>query len=214
MAYRRMGWEMSTSRALTGGSLGGPNAGGSDAFVAKFTTEAPESGPHDFDGDGDLDGDDVDALVREIIAGTSDLSFDLTADGVVDNADLTDWLSEAATYNAFTFPYLLGDANLDGSVNAADLNALGQNWLGSPNAWQSGDFTADGTVNVNDLNKLGLNWQQSIPSAAPRESVPEPAASILLLLGIMATPLVNNNLARLHRKRPLVAVSRVAKRVK
>jgi hypothetical protein len=177
----------------TGGSLGGPNAGVSDAFVAKFTTEAPEPGPRDYDGDGDLDGDDIDALVGEIVAGTNDLAFDLTADGVVDNADLTDWLSEAATYNAFTFPYLLGDANLDGSVNASDLNALGRNWLGSPNAWQSGDFTADGRVDAMDLNQLAVNWQQSIPSAASPQSVPEPAASILLLLGIIATALVNNN---------------------
>ncbi len=184
----------------TGGSLGGPNAGANDAFVAKFATEVPEPGPYDYDGDGDLDGDDVDALVGEIVAGTNNLVFDLTADDVVDNADLTDWLSEAATYNAFTFPYLLGDANLDGSVNAADLNALGRNWLRSPNAWQSGDFTADGTVNANDLNQLALNWQQSIPSAASPASVPEPAASILLLLAIMATPLLGHRRSLVSRR--------------
>ena len=101
----------------------------------------------------------------------------------------------AAEENGFTTPYLLGDANLDGSVNASDLNALGQNWLGQPNTWQLGDFNADGTVNAGDLNKIGQNWQASIPSAASPESVPEPAAFILLLLSILATPLLR------HRRR-------------
>ncbi len=78
----------------------------------------------DFDGDGEVDSDDVDALVGEIVAGTHDLLFDLSDDGLVDDADLSQWLGQAATINGFTAPYLPGDSNLDGSVNALDLNNL------------------------------------------------------------------------------------------
>ena len=175
----------------TDGSLKGQNAGDFDAFVAKFRIDFPT----DLDFDGDSDGDDVDSLVGEIVAGTNNSAFDLTADAIVDNADLSQWLSDAATANGFTAPYLLGDANLDGSVNASDLNILGQNWLASPDTWQFGDFNADGIVNAGDLNELAQNWQQAIPSAASPESVPEPSAIFLVLLGIMATSLLK------HRRR-------------
>jgi hypothetical protein len=175
-------------------SLGGPNAGGHDAFVAKFTTDLPDPEP-DFDGDGVLDGDDVDALIGGIVAGAYDFYFDLTADGAINNADLSQWLSDAATANGFAAPYLLGDANLDGSVNVSDLNALGQNWLGHPNTWRLGDFNADGIVNAGDLNKIGLNWLTEIPSAASAARVPEQSAFTLLLFGIMATLLLG------HRRR-------------
>ena len=47
--------------------------------------------------------------------------------------------------------------NDGGIVNVADLNALGQNWLGRSDSWRFGDFNADGTVDAGDLNKLGQN---------------------------------------------------------
>jgi hypothetical protein len=144
----------------------------------------------DFDGDSDLDGGDIDALVGEIVSGTNDSLFDLTADGAVNGADLSQWLSDAATVNGFAATYLLGDANLDGTVNASDLNALGFKWQQELALWSAGDFNADGTVNAGDLNVLGQNWQLSIPAAASPESVPEASAFSLLLLGIIATPLL------------------------
>ncbi len=61
-------------------------------------------------------------------------------------------------------------------------------------SWQLGDFNADGTVNAGDLNELGQNWQQSIPSAASPESIPEPSGMFLCAAGFLAA------LMRLHRK--------------
>ena len=46
-------------------------------------------------------------------------------------ADIVQSLTAAAGANGFAQPYLLGDANLDGMVDAQDLNAVGQNWLAS-----------------------------------------------------------------------------------
>ena len=94
--------------------------------------------------------------------------------------DLDQWLAEAAVENRIATPYLRGDDNLDGIVNASDLNALGQNWLGNPNAWQLGDFTADGTVDAGDLNEIGQNWLASIPVASSRmTAVPEPTTYLM-----------------------------------
>ena len=168
----------------TDGDLWGPNAGENDAILAKFTFDLPEP-VVDFNGDGNMDGNDVDALVGEIVAGTSNLAFDLTADGAVDDSDLSQWLNDAATANGFAEPYLLGDANLDGTVNASDLNSLGKNWLVQPNTWQLGDFNADGIVNAGDLNELGQNWLASIPSAAAAQSVPEPSGWCLLAFSLV-----------------------------
>jgi hypothetical protein len=54
---------------------------------------------------------------------------------------------------------LVGDTNLDGSVNIVDLNTLlahyGQT---TGQTWATGDFDADGAVNANDLNLLLANY--------------------------------------------------------
>jgi hypothetical protein len=138
----------------------------------------PELITGDFNNDGVLDVDDLDLLGNEIIAGTDNPDFDVTGDGVVDLGDQETWLDEAASANGFTAPYLNGDTNLDGTVNAQDLNALALSWQQVIGAWSGGDFNADNIVNAADLNLLALNWQQSTPMGA--QAVPEPAVLLLL----------------------------------
>ena len=138
----------------------------------------------DFNNDFHVDVIDIDALVGEIIADTHDPAFDLSVDGAVDDVDLMVWLSDAAAHNGFGAAYLLGDANLDGAVNAADLNAMGQNWQGHPNAWQQGDFTTDGTVDGRDLEELAQNWQVSIPF--PATAVPESVSCVTITFVLVA----------------------------
>ncbi len=150
----------------------------------------PETLPADFDADGHVDGNDADALVSAIVNGSDDGRFDLSGDGIVSGEDLLQWLADAATENGFAAPYSLGDANLDGKVGAPDLNALGQNWLGDPNAWQLGDFNADGTVDKIDLEELAKNWLASIPPAGePATAVPEPISPSvgLIVLALLAS---------------------------
>ena len=119
----------------------------------------------DFNSDGVLDIADIDALVMEIIAGTNGPSFDLTGDGLVNTDDLAEWRAVAGDENGFAGAYLEGDANLDGDVNASDLNELGLNWQASPNTWSGGDFNASGFVDAVDLNLLALNWQGNTPGS-------------------------------------------------
>ncbi len=130
--------------------LGTGNKGGDTAYTTVYDWADPTSGggfpskqagswgdmiggeptvaSGDFDDNGVINVVDADALVGVITAMTNDPAFDLTLDGAVDQADLSQWLADAATANGFAEPYLAGDANLDGNVNAADLNSLGVNW--------------------------------------------------------------------------------------
>ena len=110
----------------------------------------------------------------QIVAGTNDGAYDVNGDNAVDLADQEQWLSDAATQNGFAGPYLKGDANLDGTVNSADLNAVGINWQASVDTWSQGDFDASGLVNANDLNLMAINWQDTVPvAAADAQAVPE-----------------------------------------
>ena len=63
--------------------------------------------------------------------------------------------------------HIPGDANLDGRVDSADLNALALNWHRTDaDQWSQGDFDGNGIVNSGDLNILALNWQSGVGGAA------------------------------------------------
>ena len=135
--------------------------------------ELPPEYSCDFSDDGLCTTADIDSLVEVVIADTHTKGFDVTGEGLVTVDDLAQWRAIAAEENGFSEPYLEGDANLDGVVDAADLNRLALNWNESPNTWSGGDFLAAGTVNASSLNLLGVNWGRSIPLAA--QAVPEPS---------------------------------------
>ena len=128
---------------------------------------------------------DVDGLSAAIVGGTNPSEFDLNGDSVVDIDDLNEWLSTAATDNGFSKPYLAGDADLDGTISASDLNRVALNWRGAANKWSDGDFNADGMVDAGDLNSLALNWRESISSAATTSAVPEPSTGALFFIAIL-----------------------------
>ena len=80
-----------------------------------------------------------------------------------------------------------GDANLDGTVNALDFNALANGYGQTPgsNVWSQGDFNYDGTVNSSDFALLAANYGQVMPSDAAAllgQIVPEPAPLLALFL--------------------------------
>jgi autotransporter-associated beta strand protein len=80
---------------------------------------------------------------------------------------------------------LLGDTNLDGNVNVADLANLAGNFGVTTGAtWIGGDFDYNGSVNVADLADLAGNFGANISNAAAVPAsmarVPEPTALALL----------------------------------
>jgi formylglycine-generating enzyme required for sulfatase activity len=102
--------------------------------------------------------------------------FDLTGDGVIDNADADEWLSEAATANQLGSPYKRGDANLDGFVDGSDFGLWNAGKFTSTLAWDRGDFSGDGVADGSDFGIWNSNKFTSSDGAS---AVPEPVASAL-----------------------------------
>ncbi len=155
-----------------------PADGFRELFRIDLATVVTPSG--DFNSDDRYDCTDVDELVDAVFAGTHNVSFDLTGDGIVDGDDLDAWLAEAAVANGFPQSYVRGDATLDGKVDALDLNVVGLSWQRSVSGWCRGDFSADGVVNATDLNQLAINWRSNITPAAAAGPVADEALEAVL----------------------------------
>ena len=132
--------------------------------------------------DSDGDGNDLELLQAGIREGSSDPVLDINSDGSVDSDDVTSWLSIVGIADIGQ-PYVLGDADLDGDVDASDLNSLGIHWRAGDATWIDGDFTGNGSVTALDLNALALHWQHGVPARAstlrvPRAPLPASRASL------------------------------------
>jgi hypothetical protein len=113
------------------------------------------------------------------------------ADNAVTGLAVFSGLSVDPTSLLLKFTYL-GDCDLDGDVDVADLGSLATNWQSSA-PWSGGDFDYNGSVDVNDLGLLATNWQAGVgiplgPDFAtaaatiglPASAVPEPATFLIL----------------------------------
>jgi len=84
---------------------------------------------------------------------------------------------------------LLGDANLDGTVNAEDFTPFSHN-LNQPGGWDQGDFNYDGTVNAEDFTSFSHNLGQTAALAGTLDAantvnlanVPEPASGGMMVM--------------------------------
>ena len=91
---------------------------------------------------------------------------------------------------------LLGDANLDGTVNAEDFTPFSNNLGQSGMMWDDGDFNYDGTVNAEDFTSFSANLGQTASLAADAgvldaannlspANVPEPmSAGMIVMAGL------------------------------
>jgi hypothetical protein len=143
--------------------------------------------PGDLDGDGTVTAADIDSLWGLIQSGDS--RADLNHDGSVNQAD-ADYLVRVILNTEY------GDANLDGTVDAADLATtrrnVGQTFSG-PN-WAKADFNGDGQSDAADLalvrRYMGFS---AAPEASPTitvESQPVAAAPQGSATAIVAQPAV------------------------
>lgn len=144
--------------------------------------------PGDFNADKLLSVEDVDLLTAEINAESPRLWFDVNGDGTTNSDDREFWITDLKE----TF---IGDANLDGHVDATDLNALALSWrVDDVTSWGNGDFNGDGSVNATDLNALALNWRSEGASAA---AVPEPSSGSLLVMLSLTTMMTGRRIRHL-----------------
>lgn len=124
--------------------------------------------PCDFDRNGACDVNELNALIAAI--GSDDPTYNLDANPRVNSDDVDVWLNFAGRVDG---AIVRGDTDLDGDVDASDLNHLALNWLiPGEFGWAGGDFDGNGNADSADLNVIGLNWQHGKQLVAP--AVPEP----------------------------------------
>ena len=138
----------------------------------------------DFDGDGDVDADDIDILCANM-GGDLD-PYDLDGSGVVDEDDMIYHVGNLVEFDSDgdgtvdgvgTYP---GDFNLDGVVNATDLQIMKGSFGTSGVGFAAGNGNCDVVVNATDLQIL----KGTFGSAA--SAVPEPLTACLLAAGGLA----------------------------
>jgi hypothetical protein len=127
----------------------------------------------DFNSDSLMNCMDLNELTSAVIAGEN-LSFDVSADGALDENDLLLWLVLASHTNFGSGEmYRPGDANLDGTVDGVDFDIWSSNRFTQIAGWCNGDFNIDGQVDVSDFN----TWNDNRFSAGPAaKSMPDEIA--------------------------------------
>jgi acid phosphatase len=133
--------------------------------------------PGDVDGDTVLDSADLDLLMGAIRAGSQVATFDLNADGVIDELDRDYWVHDGR--NTW-----FGDSNLDGRFDSSDLvrvfqSAEYEDAAVGNSSWSEGDWSGDGEFDTADLV---LAFRDGGFEQGPRQrvaAVPEPSALAL-----------------------------------
>ena len=84
------------------------------------------------------------------------VTFEGTPTGIADERDNARSINETRFFvSNFRCEVCLGDTNLDGAVDGADLTTLLNAWGGAATA---GDLNGDGTIDASDLAALLANW--------------------------------------------------------
>jgi hypothetical protein len=107
----------------------------------------------------------------------SNASFDLTGDGLINNADVDRWLADSADRIGLSNPFRRGDANLDGLVNGSDFGQWNSHKFSSTLLWDHGDFNGDGLSDGSDLGLWNANKSTNPEGIAV---VPEPGRWLLV----------------------------------
>jgi len=141
----------------------------------------PDGVEGDFDGDGDVDADDIDILCANM-GGDLD-PYDVNDDGIVDEDDMVYHVENLVEYDSDddgtpdgngTYR---GDFNLDGVVNATDLQLMKGSFGTSGVGYAGGNANCDTVVNATDLQILKGSFGSSVTG------VPEPLTVGLLAVG-------------------------------
>ena len=107
------------------------------------------------------------------------MTYDLNGDGMVDVQDVDEWRAQAGAMNLLSGnPYLVGDANLDGTVDGQDFINWNSNKFTNTGTWSQGDFNVDGVTDGQDF----VAWNSNKFTSADGAAVPEPSYGVLSLL--------------------------------
>lgn len=174
------GLGISNGRAVIGaenGSADGEISGVAYVFNVSFADLA------DVNDDGQVTGDDMDAVSAAIRSGSTDAMFDLNHDESVDENDRILWV-RALNHTWF------GDANLDGEFNSSDMVAVFQvgeyeDAVPGNSGWSEGDWDGDSDFTSSDLVVAFQEGGYETGSRTAVAAVPEPTSMALTLLGCL-----------------------------
>jgi len=155
--------------------------------------------PGDFDFDNDCDADDIDLISIEIreTAGPGipdidpalrSLLFDVDGDYDIDNDDRMNVILNLVDRPGGNGSRL-GDADLNGEVNAGDYTTWADNF-GPGTGWATGDFNGNGETEAGDYTFWADNFgtgPNDVPIPTAPVPTPEPATMMLLAIGGLAT---------------------------
>ncbi len=130
----------------------------------------------DFNDDGILDANDIDALTE---ANASELVYDLSFDGMVNQDDRQVWVKNAKQT-------WFGDSNLDGEFNSGDCVAVFkageyEDTVPMNSSWATGDWNGDGEFDTGDFV---FAFKDGGYEQGPRRAVnavPEPTSLLMLM---------------------------------
>jgi peptidyl-prolyl cis-trans isomerase A (cyclophilin A) len=134
----------------------------------------------DFDGDGDVDADDLDTMMANLTgAGVAgDWRFDFDCDGDADRDDLLYVIGTLVQVQDGSLGTTMGDLDLDGVLDENDLDTF-RAGFGGGGGWVKGDLNGDGLVDATDLAILASAYD----NAPVEDDVPEPATLLILTCG-------------------------------
>ena len=149
----------------------------------------PIGEPGDFDGNGVLDADDIDALAAAIRAGDNSSIYDVNGDAIVDVEDHRVWVEELRST-------WFGDANLDGEFSSNDFVLIftsGEFEDGIPgnSTWADGDWNGDGEFSSSDFVSAFVSGGFEVGPRQVVADVPEPTALGLIGFALLAVALKN-----------------------
>ena len=136
----------------------------------------------DFNGNAELDVEDLDLLAKELQSDRNVELFDVNSDETVNVDDRHHWVHTLAnTY--------FGDSNLDGEFNTRDLVRIFEageyeDEVPMNSTWATGDWNGDGEFSTSDLVLAFEDggFEQG-PRPAATQAVPEPNNTGLMMLG-------------------------------
>jgi hypothetical protein len=114
--------------------------------------------------------------------------------GYADGSDVSQLPVVAVGRQLVYEPALIGDANLDGSVNFIDLGIVAQNLGGINTDWEHGDFNYDGTTNFLDIGLLAQNLSKTILNTPLGEMIPDPSAELTAQWNLAVAEIQANSL--------------------
>jgi hypothetical protein len=139
------------------------------------TVQYGEDVPGDFNSNGTLDLQDIDALTAASATGNNEASFDLNSDALVNQSDVQIWVKTLRKS-------WIGDANLDLEFSSTDLVVVfqaGKYELNEAAVWSQGDWTGDGRFSSSDLVAAFQDGGYELGPVAA-SAVPEPTAWLLI----------------------------------